>query len=248
MANFGEPLVRACYAEVTAGRRGAEPRASRRSPGARKYPGRPAALRADRSNARGRAARELGSVPRIRADGRGADRRGTGPSLVLHGHSGTAAPSRGGDRQRAGLQRRRPRDQPRLLGLRPGGARPHGRPARQRRGWRARSRRPWTSQRRSRSRSSSIEEDALPLAERGARRPRTGIDSPAEPSSIDMQWEWPLGRPPCPPRTRSRCACPSRRGRSTCRAGRACGSSSVKSSRKPDSNSLTRTQQVVCGE
>src|SRR5688572_28597635 len=84
----------------------------------------------------------------------------------------------------------------------------------------------WTSQRPSCWRSSSTKR-TLCHRPSWSSPSDTGIDSPAGPSSIDTQGVWPR---------RDASLEKSRLSRS------------AKSSSSPDSNSLTRTQQVVCGE
>ena len=111
--DFGEPLVRACYAEVTqeveALNRGL--RGGRRRPD----PDRAAPLRPIAETLAGEPRGHLG-VPRLRAAG-GADRRSTGPTSSSTA-TPTAARFEGCIGDGAGLQRRGARDRPRLLGVR----------------------------------------------------------------------------------------------------------------------------------
>ena len=160
------------------------------------------------------------------------------PDLVLHGHGhgGTFAGVDG-----VPVQRRRPRHRPRLLGLRV-----------RRVGWfGARARvDPLAPDDLDQPAAVALaveleEEHTLPGAEAELAVPnRYRLAGAAE--GIDMQWAWPLPRSMSSSqmfsvrRSQSSWAWPSL---GTSRRSRA-----AKSSRKPFSNSLTRTQQVVCGE
>ena len=104
----------------------------------------------------------------------------------------------------------------------------------------------WTIQRRSRERSSSRKARAATVRARARRRER-GSFSPAGPSSIAMQCEWPC-RSPCPRGRCSRCGDPSRRGVVLLAGDEAPQHACEVLQKARLSNSFTRTQQVVWGE